>query len=134
MTSYPKGSDQAISENFKVNEFDCPCKGCKETVIDDDLITRLETLRKALGCPLKITSGFRCANHQAELRREGYETAKGVSQHELGRAADVMTEAHTGDQIEALARRAGFRAVGVGKHFVHLDLRADKDRRWTYSY
>jgi uncharacterized protein YcbK (DUF882 family) len=132
--SYPKHSDESLSKDFKVSEFACPCDHCEETLIDDELVLRLQELREALGFPLKITSGYRCEHHQEELREMGFETAVGKSQHELGRAADVKTGHHLGIEIEEAARSVGFKAVGVGKAWAHVDLRDDRDRRWKYSY
>lgn len=121
-----------LSKYFKKDEFKCPCGSCKDFEIDLELLEKLDKMRELVGGPLKVTSGYRCAAYQEQLRLRGYETAAGVSQHELGRAADVTNGVTPGYELEALARQAGFRAVGVGKLFVHLDLRDDKDRRWTY--
>lgn len=135
VNTYQKGSNAILSTHFKSSEFDCKCPQCTETKIDSDLITLLEKIRENTG-PLKITSGYRCSHYQTELRLRGYETAVGVSQHELGRAADVTGEdtEYSGAQLEQLARNAGFKAVGVGRSWVHVDLRNEKERRWTYSY
>lgn len=134
MKTYSKGSDEFISKYFKAREFDCPCKQCLETLIDEDLPIRADVLRERLGSPLFITSGYRCPEHQTTLRTQGFETAPGISQHELGKAMDCQTHEHTGEEIELAARAVGFMSIGVGAHFCHLDLRADRKRRWTYSY
>jgi uncharacterized protein YcbK (DUF882 family) len=133
--SYPKMSQENLSDHFKVPEFSCPCTSCTETIIDSYLIVKLEALRLLLQVPIRINSGYRCANYQAELRLRGYETAIGLSQHQLGRAADIMASEGdiSGGVLETLSRQAGFRAVGVGNVWVHVDLRDDKDRRWTYT-
>lgn len=133
--TYPKGSDVNLSSNFHLREFSCPCNACTETKIDSDLITKLEAMRAVGQAPFRITSGYRCAWHQDDLRRRGYDTAVGTSEHELGRAADVIradTRA-TGVELEKWARTAGFKAVGVGWDWVHVDLRTDKERRWFYT-
>lgn len=132
--SYPKDSDESLTKDFKAREFDCPCDHCHETLIDDELVLKLQELRELLAFPIKITSGYRCEHHQEELREMGFETAVGKSQHELGKAADVKTGHHLGIEIEEAARSAGFKAVGVGRSFIHADLRDDKNRRWKYSY
>lgn len=125
-----------LSLHFSVPEFPCPCPQCTETKIDSDLIDKLEALRSQTG-PLRIDAGggYRCSHYQTELRLRGYETAVGVSQHELGRAADVKSEdsRFTGAELENMARKAGFMAVGVGKDWIHVDLRSDKERRWVYA-
>lgn len=120
-----------MSPNFRATEFDCPCGQCTETQIDEDLVSKLQQLRDTAGS-IKINSGYRCANYQEELRKRGYETAKGVSQHELGKAADICIAGLTGPQMEEKAKEL-FKAIGVGRYFVHVDLRDDKERRWTYA-
>jgi uncharacterized protein YcbK (DUF882 family) len=134
--SYPKGSQDLVSKHFKAHELDCPCSAetCKETLVDCQMMEQMDAIRDEMGVPVKITSGNRCAAHQAELKARGCETAVGISQHELGMAVDFETGQHTGEELEQVARRHGFVAVGVGKRFIHADMRADKIRRWTYSY
>jgi uncharacterized protein YcbK (DUF882 family) len=129
-----KGSDLYISKHFKRKEFDCKClTHCFTTIISIDLVERLEKLRGLVDAPLKITSGFRCAAYQSELRLRGYETASGVSQHELGNAVDIMSEPLTGKQLAEFAKQAGFKSIGVGHSFIHLDGRMDKERTWKYT-
>lgn len=134
MRIYPKHSAEQISISFKAREFDCPCFGCQSTLIDVDLVATLEAMRTLSGYPINISSGYRCASHQEELKTQGCETAVGISQHQLGRAADIETGHFTGAEIEGFARQCGVKAVGVGLRFAHVDLRSDKDRRWTYTY
>jgi len=131
---YTKGKSIQLSTHFLSKEFDCPCTDCKETKIEGLLVSQLEAMRTILGSKLQITSGFRCEDYQNQLKLRGYETATGISQHTLGNAADVTNGVSTGLELEEAARRAGFLAVGVGKHWVHVDLRNDKTRSWKYSY
>lgn len=132
---YKKGQNGILSPHFTMSEFDCPCTNCTDTEVDTALIDKLELFRNGVGIPVKINSGYRCANYQNDLRLRGYETAIGVSQHELGRAADVMREdaQSSGIELEAIARSCGFKAVGVGHNWIHVDLRDDKERRWEYT-
>lgn len=135
MITFKKGSDEQVSKDFQAREFDCPCHECLETPVEMKLIDMLQSLRDEIGFPVKITSGYRCAAYQEDLKRRGYETAKGISQHQLGAAVDIKTGHHTGEELEKFARQVGFMAVGVGKHWAHIDLRSDKpNRRWLYSY
>jgi uncharacterized protein YcbK (DUF882 family) len=129
---FKKGLDKAIGEHFLAREFDCPCEHCDYTLIDEKLVRRLDLLRKALGVAIQITSAFRCDHYQAALAKRGYETAKGLSTHQLGKAVDICVKGYSGVSLEKPARAVGFRAVGVGSNFVHLDTRSDKDRAWTY--
>lgn len=120
-----------ISKHFNSNEFS---DGMSEyTLIDLDLIDILEKIREKTKCPIKITSGYRSPEKQDDLRSKGYETASGISTHQVGAAVDIYTGKHTGEELEEIARSCGVKAVGVGKSFIHIDLRSDKVRRWTYS-
>lgn len=130
--TYKKNEIQSLSLHFKTNEFQCPCSGCKSTLIDSELVEKLELLRKGMGTKLQITSAYRCPDKQKELRILGYETAKGISQHCLGKAADVTNGVARGAELEEEARKAGFKSVGVGKTWIHVDLRPE-ERRWFYA-
>jgi hypothetical protein len=65
-----------------------------------------------------------------DLASKGFETAKGISQHELGNASDLVA-----DDMDALGKIAQdyFSAIGYSKRFIHVDLRADKERYWHYK-
>lgn len=135
MTVYPKGSEVHVSKDFKVREMDCKCSHptCIETHIDDNLIIMLQGIRDAVGATIHITSGNRCSAHQQELKEKGLETAPGRSPHEDFIAADISTGFHTGEELELIARNVGFQCVGVGKNWIHCDLRPGP-KRWIYSY
>jgi hypothetical protein len=49
----------------------------------------------------------------------------------MGAAADIYT-GDPGKDLEKEARGSGFKAVGVADFWVHLDVRADRDRSWMY--
>lgn len=134
INKYPKGQPSAVGPNFKSTEFDCPCDKCKETLISLELVSMLESLRALKGGSLKINSGYRCSNYQEDLKRRGYDTAKGISTHERGEAADITDGVTPGYELEDLAKKVGFKAIGVGKHFIHVDMRLDKVRKWKYNY
>jgi uncharacterized protein YcbK (DUF882 family) len=129
---YEKGSLEMVGNNFMAKEFDCPCSKCTITLIDDDLILGLEAMRLTLNVPIRIHSGYRCADHQAALAASGHQTSKGVSQHELGKAADVSAATFGGLRLEAAARGAHFKSVGVAPTWVHVDTRQGT-RQWHYS-
>lgn len=59
----------------------------------------------------------------------GFETSAGVSQHELGNAADItsMSFKRLGEMLPE-----EFNAIGTGRTFYHVDTRDDKERRWSY--
>jgi uncharacterized protein YcbK (DUF882 family) len=90
-------------------------------------------MRKELGQPLIILSAYRCKEQQEKLRAEGKQTSKGVSQHELGRAVDLMSNGKTTEELVDSAVKAGFKSIGLARGWIHVDLRDDKERRWKYA-
>lgn len=129
--TYKKGVKVQLSPHFASTEFDCPCNNCKETLIDDHLVSRLELARNDLATSVHVNSAYRCSDYQLVLKHRGYEAAKN-SQHVLGKAADIQTGVHTGPELEEAARKAGFTSVGVGKNWVHVDTR-EGHHAWKYS-
>lgn len=117
-----------ISESFTVKEFACKCGLCMDQVVDVHLVARLQTLRDAIGQPIKITSAYRCKRHN--------ESVKGSpnSQHLLGKAADIYV---TGMDMAELAHRCylhGFKGIGVATGFVHVDCRTSPTvKLWAYE-
>lgn len=92
-------------------------------VLDEELPRRLELLRKAVGRPIVIRSGYRCPVHN---RRVGGALR---SQHLYGRAADLMP----GVATVAQARRAGFSGIGKANGYaVHVDVRPGVSVEWDY--
>ena len=47
------------TKNFKVAEFACKC-GCGKNDIDQRIINMAQSLRDALGVPIRVNSGCRC--------------------------------------------------------------------------
>ncbi len=133
INTYKKGSNVILSNNFTSNQFDCTCDQCKETLIDSDLVDKGDKMVLLLGTRLNINSGYRCAHKQQMLKIQGYETSKGISQHQLGKAMDISNGVATGMELAEAATLAGFRAIGRALHWVHVDLREDADRRWFYK-
>lgn len=129
---WDKGFVAQLSASFATSEFACHCSfpSCKQQLISVELIEKLQLVRNTLGAPVKINSGYRCPEYQAHLAAQGFETAKGVSQHELGNAADI-----TAKQIYSLGQevKKHFKAIGEGSSFFHVDTRADTTRYWFYK-
>lgn len=132
--TFPKGTREKVAANFLAHEFDCPCEfpECKETLINEELPRLLQAMRDEMHCRIDITNGYRCQAYQDDLAKRGYETAT-KSMHLEGGAADISSRKHKGYELEEIARAAGFKAVGVGKTFIHCDVRNDKERRWGYK-
>jgi uncharacterized protein YcbK (DUF882 family) len=119
------------SKHFRAKEMECHCGCCQRQVCDDKLIAMLEEVRELVGIPITVTSGFRCAKRQDDLRKQGLETAVGKSAHENGQAADI-----TCSDMKALEKACltvfAQHSVGVAKTFCHVDVRTGGPRRWSY--
>lgn len=113
-----------ISKHFSRSEFACKC-GCGYNTVDAQLLAILEDLRETVQSPITITSGCRCAAHNA---REG--GAKN-SQHLYGRAADIAVQGVSpGAVYELLNRDPRAGGVGVYTNWVHVDTRNEPFARW----
>ncbi|MDR1133313.1 MAG: hypothetical protein LBL05_04075 [Synergistaceae bacterium] len=64
---------------------DCPCRA-KGFQLNDRILVYIDTLRAAYGRPIRVTSGWRCARHNAAVG--GVDT----SYHLIGRAVDISVE------------------------------------------
>ena len=112
-----------ISDNFYLSEFESP--DTKEVKVDPELIEKLEKLRKRIGQPLVINSGYRTKEHN---KSEG--GADG-SLHLPGKAADIAkVKGLTIDEMAVLAQKMGF--DGIGKYYwgIHVDVRENGPARW----
>ena len=51
-----------ITANFSVHEMACKC-GFGKHEMDEEFMRMLQTLRDEMQGPLRVTSGFRCEDH-----------------------------------------------------------------------
>lgn len=108
----------AAIKHFHPVEFDSPDVPGSGAAMDFRFVSELDAIREAVGFPLVIHSGFRSQERNAALK-----DAKPDSAHLRGFAADIG--APLSIQRFALAQAAfarGFRRIGIGSGFVHLDL------------
>lgn len=120
--------DEQLTTHFNRREFAC-ADGCGFNTIDLRLVNALEVLRGQLGKPIRILSGCRCDEHNKAVGG-----AK-LSQHLLGKAADIRVDGLTPRQVYKVARNIlEFHGLGVSDHqnFIHLDVR-DTPARWAYN-
>jgi len=121
--------DKQLTEHFKLSEFACPC--C-EAVLEPEAQRLAEALEITRGlasemrgrdCPIRISSGYRCAEHNTAVG------GSPTSQHLLGLAADLIFPPDVSmlDAVLAVYKTPQFAAGGIGvypyKRFVHVDLR-----------
>jgi len=72
-----------LTANFDREEFACKC-GCGADHIELQLVEKIQMIRNALGVPLQIRSGVRCAKRNAAVG------GKENSAHLRGLAVDVF--------------------------------------------
>ena len=115
-----------ISKNFKREEFACKC-GCGFDTVDVKLMEVLQWLRYVLDAPITITSGCRCSDHNNKIG------GSKLSQHKLGRAADIKTgykPQYVADILNEMYEDEI--SIGVYDTFVHVDTRTDGGKRWGF--
>lgn len=107
--------------HFSPRELACKCGvHCQgEYVHDEDFLDGLERLRDVAG-PLRISSGRRCALHNAAVG------GAPLSQHKLAIAGDIALAGHDPIALARLAVAAGFTGLGFGRSFLHVDRRAKR--------
>jgi len=120
-----------LSTNFSLNEF-ASADGTAPTnqVLKNltELAKNLEVIRKHLGHPIRITSGFRSKEHNAKIG------GSLNSYHVLGMAADIqvakMKPENVAKAIELLIKDGKMKEGGLGiyKTWIHYDIRGTKAR------
>ena len=109
-----------------MSRFACKCCGVDE--VKDSAKAAVLSLEEALGVELIITSAYRCPKHNKAVG--------GVrsSRHTVNKDAfDILWPNDESRKafIEA-AVKLGFKGIGLGKTFVHLDMRLNQTI-WIYK-
>ena len=120
-----------LTKNFSGDEFDSK-DGSKmpPEVLDNikELAETLQTIRKFIRKPITINSGYRSPEHNKAIGG-----AKN-SQHVLGKAADIVVQDYTPEQvadfIEGLINYGVIKDGGLGRYktFTHFDIRKNRAR------
>ena len=125
--SYKRKALTKLSKNFKVKEFSCKGKscGCKETLIDDQLVEYLQNIRDHFGKKVTITSAHRCASHNRSVR------GATSSRHIKGQAADIKVKDVAPREVAKYAESIGVKGIGLYEtandgYFTHIDTRTTK--------
>ena len=119
-----------ITPNFSRSEMACRC-GCVNDEMDGEFIRMLQELRNEVG-PLRISSGFRCEDHNARISSTGRH-----GPHTEAKAFDILISGERAIMLFEKARQIGVSGIGVSqkdphhKRFVHLDT-LDRKELWNY--
>jgi zinc D-Ala-D-Ala carboxypeptidase len=112
---------------FRKEEFACPC--CGENKIKDEFVEKLDKAREIAGIPFIINSGYRCPKHNKEIG------GSPTSSHLKGLAADIKTT-NSRERFKILDSllKVGFKRVGIGEYFIHVDLDTEKVQEVAWDY
>ena len=121
---YTISDNQQLSKNFRVGEFRCKCGKCKKALIDDVLVAQLQAIRDHFGASVNITSGYRCAAHNAAVG------GNSESSHMQGMAADIVVSGVKPQAVARFAESMGIVRVGLYDDFVHIGSGSTK-RFWV---
>lgn len=116
-----------LNKYFNRREFACKC-GCGTDMIDYELVHVVTDVREHFGQPVSITSGHRCAKHNASVGG-----AK-ASKHVLGIAADIRVKGVPASDVATYLEQKYPDKYGIGRYprhgFTHIDVRSGK-ARWN---
>jgi len=120
-----------MANYFDPSEFECKCKDkhCEGKLpqmrMNPTLIQSLNRIREELGMPIRVTSGFRCTEHNVAVGGVSHST------HRTGYAADIIC-----DDMEKLKElveaEKEIKGIGIYTSFIHVDVRPGFRKRWTY--
>lgn len=108
--------DWSQIKHFEPEEFDSPDAPGSGKNMDLNFVSRLDILREKFGKSISIDSGYRSKDHNSSVG--------GVSDsaHTEGVGADLLCESSQERFFLLLiAIQLGFRRIGIGKNFLHLD-------------
>ncbi len=114
---------------FEYEHFDSPDMPGSGKLVSDELISMLDVARKKYGKPIIPNSGYRTIEHNAKVG------GKPSSSHLKGLAVDIKCD-NSVDRFKLydILREVGFKRIGVGKTFIHVDIDKDKSPEvfWVY--
>ena len=126
-----------LTKNFSKSEFDCNSGADMPQEVFNNiqkLANQLQIIRNKVSVPIKINSGYRSPYYNDNV-------VKGAknSQHKLGKAADIVIEGYTPDDvadlIEELIASGDILQGGLGRYntFTHYDIRKGGKARWNFK-
>lgn len=117
------------TRNFKVSEFKCKC-GCGYDKIDQRVIDMAQTIRDALGVPVRVNSGCRCEKNNKACNGAKY------SKHLKGLAADLSCSLgakkmfKTIKELKAYGKLPDLDYCKCYSRWVHIDCGGKRRNMW----
>ena len=91
-------------------------------------LDELDAIREACGFPFVVTSGYRSKTHPIESAKPN-----GPGTHTKGIAADIKcTGSYERYLLVETALEHGMHGIGIGKDFIHMDMRSSTPVMWVY--
>ena len=117
------------TKDFKVSEFACKC-GCGFNNIDQRVLTMAQTIRDALGVPVRVNSGCRCEKHNARVGGvKGSKHVKGLAADlSCSKSAKVMFD--TVKQLHSEGKLPDLDYCIRYKNFIHIDCGGKRKTLW----
>ena len=120
-----------IPNYFGAHEFRCQCGNCDLGFddMDDTMIEMLNKARHIADFPFVMTSAIRCLAHNKDVG------GSVTSSHLDGMAVDIHAgNSRTKWMIMTSLILVGFKRLGIGSTFIHVDLDNRKTPQvlWTY--
>jgi len=117
---------------FDEAELTCQC-GCGRQEMNNAFMTKIVAMRRELGFPFKVTSAYRCPEHNIAVSHTG-----ATGPHTTGRAIDIEVNREYAYRLLDCALRAGMTGIGVQQkgegRFLHLDDLEEGIRPTVWSY
>lgn len=106
-----------MSKYFSPSEFKHCTPACDISKMNPAFLERLDALREFVGIPLVLNSAYRSKSYEKAHGRTGN------SAHTRGLAVDIRCNASaTRYRLVAGALVCGFKRIGIGKSYIHLDV------------
>lgn len=120
---------------FSFDDFKCSC-GCGRNEISLRVVDDLDAMRREVGFPIVISSGYRCPEYNNKISKSGFD-----GPHTTGLTVDISVYGERAFEILSVAKKFGFKGIGIkqtGKRrFLHLDQLKHTPKRprpWVWSY
>ena len=113
-----------LTEHFKSEEFWCKCgcglEGPNGNHIMQNLVLKLELVRKAYGKGMRINSGIRCLEYNRSIG------SSDTSSHIKCIAADIGCTQMEDRYLLMKYLPGHFERIGIHKEFIHVDIDTEK--------